>query len=94
MVATRSAPSTVDESQSASKAIYHSYPSESRGGPGPTWLSEGGWAVGGGGKKEVEGVLLPECSPPARRLVRAKPEGRNLKAREGAFTGGAIFDIV
>jgi hypothetical protein len=48
----RSASSTVDIPQSASNAIFHSYLSESRGGPGPTWLSEGGWAGGGGGKKE------------------------------------------
>jgi hypothetical protein len=44
---TKRASSTVDNPQSASKAIYHSYLSESRGGPGPTWLSEGGWAGGG-----------------------------------------------
>ena len=46
---------------------FHSYLSESRGGPGPTWLSEGGWAGGGGGKTEFEGVPPLECSPPARQ---------------------------
>jgi len=66
VLATLSGSSTVDAPQSASKALYHSYLSESRGGPGPTWLSEGGWAGGGGGKIEVEGVGLLECSPPAR----------------------------
>jgi len=45
----------------------HSLPSERRGGPGPTWLSEGGWAGGGGGKMEADGFSLLECSPPARR---------------------------
>jgi len=73
--ATHRAPSTVDESQSASNAIYHSYPSEGRGGPGPTWLSEGGWAGGGGGKKEFEGVGPLEGSPPARRRRAALEDG-------------------
>jgi len=50
VLVTRSVSSTVDTPQSASKAIYHSYLSESRGGRSPTWLSEGGWAGGGGGK--------------------------------------------
>ena len=36
VVATQHVYSTVDTPQSASKAIYHSYLSESRGGPGPT----------------------------------------------------------
>ena len=67
MLATQSASSTVDEPQSAVKAINHSYLSESRGGPGPTWLSEGGWAGGGGGKLALEGVRAPKFSPPARR---------------------------
>jgi len=67
VLATRSSSSTVDEPQSAAKAIYHSYLSESRGGPGPTWLSEGGWAGGGGGEKALDGVRAPECSPPARQ---------------------------
>ena len=44
VVATRGASSTVDAPQSASNAIYHSYPSERRGGRSPTWLSEGGRA--------------------------------------------------
>ena len=48
VLATRTASSTVNEPQSASKAIYHSLPSESRGGQSPTWLSEGGWAGGEG----------------------------------------------
>ena len=60
VLATRGASSTVDAPQSASKAIYHSYLSESRGGLGPTWLSEGGWAGGGGGKNRVR------RRPPAR----------------------------
>jgi len=59
--------STVDEPQLASDAIYHSYPSESRGGRSPTWLSEGGWVGGGGGEIEVEGGGPLECSPPARQ---------------------------
>jgi hypothetical protein len=72
VLATRSASSTVDTPQSASNAIFHSYLSESRGGPGPTWLSEGGWAGGGGGTETVEGVPSLECSPPARqRRARA-----------------------
>jgi hypothetical protein len=45
VLATRNSSSTVDTPQSASKAIYHSYPSESRGGRSPTWLSEGGWVA-------------------------------------------------
>ena len=44
MLATRSASSTVDARQSASKAIYHSYLSESFAGRSPSELSEGGWA--------------------------------------------------
>ena len=71
VLATRSVSSTVDAPQSASKATYHSYLSERRGGPGPTWLSEGGWAGGGGGKKEADGVPRLECSPPARRKARS-----------------------
>jgi len=59
--------STVGTQQSASDAIYHSYLSESRGGPGPTWLSEGGWVGGGGEEIEFDGVGQPEFSPPARR---------------------------
>ena len=75
MLATPTASSTVDTPQSASNAIYHSYPSESRGGPGPTWLSEGGWAGGGGGKKEFEGVGPLEGSPSARRRRAALEDG-------------------
>jgi len=52
VLVTRSASSTVGTLQSTSTAIFHSYLSESRGGRSPTWLSEGGWAGGGGGKKE------------------------------------------
>ena len=44
----------------------HSLPSERRGGPGPSRLSEGGGAGGGGGEKEVEGVPTHDRSPPAR----------------------------
>ncbi len=54
--ATRSFSSTVDETQSASnQQLKHSYLSESRGGPGPTWLSEGGWAAGGHGDGDGHG---------------------------------------
>ena len=42
VLATQNSSSTVDEPQSAPKASIHSYLSESRGGHGPTWLSEGG----------------------------------------------------
>ena len=42
VVVTHGVNSTIDKFQSASNAIFHSYLSESRGGPGPTWLSEGG----------------------------------------------------
>ena len=77
MLATRGASSTVDEPQSAAKAIYHSYLSESRSGPGATWLSEGGWAGGGGGEKEFEGVPPLECSPPARRKRAAGEADRD-----------------
>ena len=73
VLATCDASSTVDEPQSAPKAIYHSYLSESRGGPGPTWLSEGGWAGGGGGKNRVRG----------RRPAKMQPAGAP-QAREGA----------
>ena len=82
MLATYIASSTVDESQSASKAIYHSYLSERRGGPGPTWLSEGGWAGGGGGKMEADGVPSHKCSPPARqRRARALTGGTEERSR-------------
>jgi hypothetical protein len=60
VLASQSTPSTVDAPQSVSNAIYHSYLSERRGGRSPTWLSEGGRAGGGGGKKGVRG------RPPAR----------------------------
>ena len=74
VLATRSkpAPSTP---QSASKAIDHSYLSESRGGPGPTWLFEGGWAGGGGGELEADGLPSHECSPPARQRRAALEDG-------------------
>jgi hypothetical protein len=65
VIVTRGLSSTVGAPQSVSKAIFHSYLSESLGGPGPTWLSEGGWAGGGGGKNEVR----------ARRLARMQPAG-------------------
>jgi hypothetical protein len=60
--ATQSVSSTVDEPQSASKAIYHSLPSESRGGPGPTWLSEGGWAGGGGIRANLRRTTRSMCA--------------------------------
>ena len=37
---------------------FHSYLSESRGGPGPTWFSEGGWAGGGGGEWSEPGTWV------------------------------------
>ena len=73
MLATRISSSTVDTPQSASKAIYHSYPSESLAGRSPSWLSEGGWAGSGGGKMEADSVSPLEGSPPAR-LRRAADE--------------------
>ena len=48
VLVTRRASSTVDILKSASKAIYHSYLSESLAGRSPSWLSEGGRAGGGG----------------------------------------------
>ncbi len=53
VLVTCSVSSTVDTSQSASPAIFHSYLSESRGGPGPTWLSEG-TAVSDRGRMRTE----------------------------------------
>jgi len=86
VLVTHSASSTVDAPQSASNAIYHSYSSERRGGRSPTWLSEGGWAGGGGGEKEFEGVPPLECSPPARRRrARSRTGGTEERVRsEGA----------
>jgi hypothetical protein len=49
VVETWSVHSTVDKPQSASnQQLKHSYLSESRDGPGPTWLSEGGSGRGSG----------------------------------------------
>ncbi len=66
VLVTRSVNSTVDIFQSVSNATFHSYLSESRGGPGNvTFRGREGGGVGAG-KKEFEGVNPPECSPPAR----------------------------
>ena len=66
----------------------HSYLSESRGGPGPTWLSEGGREGGGGGKIEDEGVGPPECSPPARQRRAAGEVERGRRALALGGRGG------
>jgi len=74
VLATQGVNSTVDTPQSSSnQQLKHSYLSESRGGPGPTWLSEGGWAGGGGGENRGR----------RRRPARMQPAGAP-QAREGA----------
>ena len=75
LLATRSASSTVDKPQSATKAIFHSYLSESLAGRSPSWLSEGGWAGGGGGELEFESDPPLRFSPPSRRRRVAISDG-------------------
>ncbi len=74
ILATRRSSSTVDALQSASKAIYHSYLSESLAGRSPSWLSEGGWAGGGGG--ENGGRRPPARSNAARRRAKGAQRWR------------------
>jgi len=72
VVVTHGVNSTVDKFQSASKAIYHSYLSESRGGRTPDVAFRG--RVGGGWGREI-GVR-------GRRPARMQPAGAP-KARSG-----------
>ncbi len=88
VLVTRNDSSTVDAPQSASNAIFHSLPSESRGGRSPTWLSEGGWAGGGGGKKGGR------RRPPARMQPAGAPQARSVggwRDRRALALGGQAF---
>ena len=87
VVAIRSASSTVDPSQSASNAIYHSYLSESLAGRSPSWLSEGGWAGGGGGKNGVRGRPSARMQPAGAPKARS---GRGRRHRRELALGGSV----
>jgi hypothetical protein len=69
----------------------HSLPSESRGGPGPTWLSEGGWAGGGGGKG-VRGRPSARIQPAGAPQARSVGGWRDRRAL--ALGGHAIRERV